>query len=181
VTIAPIVISERLHGTPLNEVQQLCRQHLFLTHPDEGLANVCAAYVDLLNNLLFRKEEESAQDLIARAAQMNPGLNLPDLMAKARSDGDIVGGRFSIACYISDSWPSVLYLAYKYHDNLERALLVNTNAGGDNVHRGSVLGTLVGLSTGFTLDKFFRRLVDREAIDKEIMTLLEKPSLPKDI
>jgi ADP-ribosylglycohydrolase len=119
--------------------------------------------------------------LIARAAQMNPGLDLPTLTAKARSDSDVVGGRFSTACYISDSWPSVLYLAYKYHDDFEKALLVNTNAGGDNVHRGSVLGTLLGLTTGHTVDKFFQQLVDREAIDAEIRALLKDPAMPPDI
>ena len=181
VTLAPIVLGERLRGTSLNEVRQLCREHLFLTHPDEELAEVCAIYVDLLNNLLFRKEEEAAKDFIAHAAQMNPGLDLPNLVAKARSDGDIVGGRFSIACYISGSWPSVLYLAYKYHDNPEEGLLANTNAGGDNVHRGSVLGVLLGLTTGRTVEKFFQELVNREAIDNEIMALLKSPTFPKDI
>jgi ADP-ribosylglycohydrolase len=180
VTIAPIVLCERLRGTSLNEVRRLCREHLFLTHPDEELAEVCLTYVDLMNNLLFRKDEESAKDFIARAAQMNPGLDLPDLMAKTRSDRDIVGGRFTIACYISGSWPIVLYLAYKYHDHPERALLVNANAGGDNVHRGSVLGVLLGLTTGRTVDKLFQQLVNREAIDNEIMALLKSPTFPKD-
>jgi len=51
------------------------------------------------------------------------------------------GGRYSTACYITDSWPSILYLAYKYADDLQAALLANTNLGGDNVHRGAVLGS----------------------------------------
>lgn len=178
VTIAPIVFAERLRGTPLNKVQELCKEHLFLTHPDQGLAEVCAVYVDLLNSLLFRKEEESAQDLIAHAARLNPGLDLQDLMDKAHNDRDIVGGRFSTACYISDSWPSVLYLAYKYHDDLEKALLENTNAGGDNVHRGAILGALIGLATGHTVDKFFHQLADHEAIDVEIRALLQEPTIP---
>ncbi len=181
VTIAPIVFAKRLHGTPLGEVQKICREHLVLTHPDEGLAKVCTTYVDLLNSLLFRTDEDSGQGLIARAAQiMPPGLDLPALTAQTRND-DIIGGRFSTACYISDSWPNVLFLAHKYHDDLEKALLVNTNAGGDNVHRGSVLGTLLGLTTGRTVDKFFQQLVDRKAIDAEIRELLKESTMPADI
>ena len=33
----------------------------------------------------------------------------------------------------------------KYADDLETALVANTNLGGDNCHRGAVLGALLGL------------------------------------
>jgi len=39
----------------------------------------------------------------------------------------------------------LLFLAYKYADSPERAILANANAGGENVARGSLLGTLMGL------------------------------------
>lgn len=38
----------------------------------------------------------------------------------------------------------MLFLAVKYCDNLEAGLIANTNLGGDNVHRGTVLGALLG-------------------------------------
>lgn len=41
VTIAPLVFSERLRGTSIPDLQALCREHLTLTHPDEGLMQVC--------------------------------------------------------------------------------------------------------------------------------------------
>ena len=175
VTIAPILFAERLRGTSLDEVQSLCREHLFLTHPDEGLAEVCASYVELLDGLLFRTEEQTAEALLARAAKNSTGLNLPALVEKARSDLDVVGGLFSPACYISGSWPSVLYLAYRYLEDPGQALVANTNLGGDNVHRGAVLGTIVGLVNGYTLDAFFAQLTDRDAIETEITELLMGP------
>jgi ADP-ribosylglycohydrolase len=61
----------------------------------------------------------------------------------------VVGGLYSPACYIEDSFPSVLYLAARYADDFEAALIANTNAGGDNCHRGSVLGALLGAWLGF--------------------------------
>jgi ADP-ribosylglycohydrolase len=60
--------------------------------------------------------------------------------------------RFSTACCVEDSVPAVVYLALKYHDDPENALIVNTNLGGDNAARGAVLGALLGASHG--VDQF---------------------------
>jgi ADP-ribosylglycohydrolase len=49
------------------------------------------------------------------------------------------------------------YLALKYPNDPEKALVVNTNLGGDNVYRGAVLGALLGAEKG--LDRFPRRRV----------------------
>lgn len=49
---------------------------------------------------------------------------------------------------ITDSFPSVLYLAYKHADSFEDAVLANTNVGGENCHRGSALGAIMGAATG---------------------------------
>lgn len=38
----------------------------------------------------------------------------------------------------------MLLLAYKYADDLGEALIVNANLGGDNCHRGALLGALLG-------------------------------------
>ena len=37
----------------------------------------------------------------------------------------------------------MLYLAYKYADDFEGAVVANTNVGGENCHRGSALGALM--------------------------------------
>jgi ADP-ribosyl-[dinitrogen reductase] hydrolase len=59
-------------------------------------------------------------------------------------DSVIVGQRFSTACYIRESFPATLYLALKYSQDIESGLVANTNLGGDNCHRGAVLGALLG-------------------------------------
>ena len=56
-----------------------------------------------------------------------------------RSDLHVIGGLLSPACYIDHSFPAVLYLAARYSDDFEAALVANTNVGGDNCHRGAVL------------------------------------------
>jgi len=48
----------------------------------------------------------------------------------------------------ADSYPSMLYLAYKHADSFEGAVLANTNAGGENCHRGAALGALMGSALG---------------------------------
>jgi ADP-ribosylglycohydrolase len=173
VMMAPIAISARLNGIALADVQALCREHLFLTHPDANLVRICDAYIELIDALLFRKDGETPRNQLITAAQNSIGLSLSKLTAQARTDSDVLGGRYSTACYITDSWPGLLYLAYKYVDNLETALLANANLGGDNVHRGAVLGVILGLANSHTVDEFFTGLKDRQAIDMEISALLQ--------
>jgi ADP-ribosylglycohydrolase len=61
----------------------------------------------------------------------------------------VIGRHVSPACYIRESFPAALYLAWKYADDFEAALVANTMVGGDNCHRGAVVGALVGAACGF--------------------------------
>jgi hypothetical protein len=173
VTIAPIAIVELLADRNLSRVQKICREHLWLTHPDENLAKICDAYVELIDSLLFRNQGDDEKSIIAKAAQNSAGVDLKSLCEKSADDNDIIGGTFAKACPIKDSWPSLLYLAYKYNKNSKAALLANTNVGGENCHRGSVLGVIVGLSNADAIDNLYGNLADTNAIDKEIDALLE--------
>jgi hypothetical protein len=65
-----------------------------------------------------------------------------------------------------------LYLAFKYRKDPKAALLANTNLGGENAHRGAVLGGIVSLSCASTVDGWFRQLVDYGAIQAEITACL---------
>lgn len=171
VGIAPLVFSELLQGTALAQVQSLAHQHLTLTHPDDSLARVCASYVTLLHALLFR---ESNADIAIhlQACGKRAGLDLAALVAKGRGDRDIVGRMFSSACYISDAWPSVLYFAFKYQGHTKAGLVANTNVGGDNVHRGAVLGVILGLVQDTAELPDFENLRDAQSLQQEIDALL---------
>ena len=63
-------------------------------------------------------------------------------------DEVVVGRRVSAACYIADAFPAALYLAWKYAGDFEAGVIANTNLGGDNCHRGAVLGALLGAASG---------------------------------
>lgn len=172
VTIAPIAIAELLRDKNLSKVQKICREHLWLTHPDETLAKIADTYVKLIYDLLFRNESDDPKAIIAKVAQLPCKVDLKELCEKSTDDNDIIGGVYSKACPISDSWPSLLYLAYKYNDDSNSALLANTNVGGENCHRGSVLGVVLGLSNADGLDELFGELKNHQAITKEIESLL---------
>jgi hypothetical protein len=51
---------------------------------------------------------------------------------------------------VHDSLPAVLFLAYKYAapDQVRAALLANANVGGNTVHRGAILGGILGAAHG---------------------------------
>jgi ADP-ribosylglycohydrolase len=172
VTIAPIAIAELLQDRNLPRVQAMCREHLQLTHPDTTLANICDAYLALIAALLFRDEDEDAKVFIASAAHTSINLDLEQLCEKNLSDNEVIGARYEKSCGIENSWPSLLYLAYKYHAQPKAALLANTHVGGENCHRGSVLGVIMGLSCANGLDDFFEQLVDAKAIAQEIEGLV---------
>jgi len=81
-----------------------------------------------------------------------------------QDDARIVGSVLSPACYLDDAFPSALYLAWKYHDNLEQALVANTNLGGDNCHRGVVVGSLLGAGGAAVPARWVEALHHRKAL-----------------
>lgn len=173
VTIGPLVCSERLNGSSESDIQLACRAHLALTHPDESLMRVCDRYVRLLCGLMDAGDDVNVKALLIEASKGLASFDLAALVKRNLPDHHVVGHLFSRACYISDSWPIVLYLAYKYQDDPWQALLVNTNLGGDNVHRGAVLGTILGLHNNTVAANWFTQLADHEVIAQEIYALVD--------
>lgn len=76
----------------------------------------------------------------------------------ARGDHQVIGSILSPACYLQDAFPAALYLAWKYADDPESALIANTNLGGDNCHRGVVVGALVGAGGAVAPERWTRAL-----------------------
>lgn len=173
VTIAPIALAELLFDRSLARVQILCRAHLFLTHPDDHLGKICDAYVALIDALLFG-DVQDARALIAATAKQSAGTDVQQLAQKYQDDNQVVGGKFSRACYIDDSWPSLLYLAWKYGDDPQKGLIANANLGGDNCHRGAVLGVILGLATGEGLSDWFTQLQHAADTGTELEAIVKR-------
>ena len=84
------------------------------------------------------------------------------------SEDKILGTVFTTGCYTEHSIPVLSYLLYKNKFDFRASILANANAGGDNVHRGILLGMLVGAANDSIPQDMKEGLSDYEAIDSEI-------------
>jgi len=140
-----------------DQARKAALAHLALTHPGYKMETAGSLVIEILLQILSGITLKAAI-IEAIEAQHNPLLGHP--LKKWLEDPDdwVIGPRLSTACYVEDAVPAVVYLALKYHDDPEKALIVNTNLGGDNAARGSVLGALLGASCG--VERFPRRWID---------------------
>ena len=67
-----------------------------------------------------------------------------DQLVRQYEELDVINHLFATACYPEHGLPLLLYFAHNHKVDVEATLLANANAGGDNVHRGMVLGLIVG-------------------------------------
>ncbi len=131
-------------GTERDATQEAVREHVQLTHRAPEVLKAADALVRILVGVLaggglreaiFQHGSDWLSERTARQWSREP-------------DEVVVGQRISPACYIAEAFPASLYLAWKYADDLEAGLIANTNLGGDNSHRGAVVGALLGAATG---------------------------------
>jgi ADP-ribosylglycohydrolase len=153
VGIIPIVA---FYARQPDRARRAALEHLALTHPGIKMEIAAKLIVDLLLKLFNGVALKSAI-LEEIEIQSNPLLGHPFIKLLDEPDDRVIGHRFSTACYVEDSIPAVVYLALKYDDDPETALITNTNLGGDNAARGSVLGAMLGAALG--LEKFPDRWV----------------------
>jgi ADP-ribosylglycohydrolase len=184
VTIAPLAFA-LLKNHTLEQAQSICCEHIQLTHPDTDLMKVVCTYVELLESLLLAEDHRQEQgshsettsstvvDKFIKAARVIPGTKLNELLQQKRGDSAVVGRLYSTACYITDSWPAVCYLGAKYFMSPGKAMLINTNLGGENAHRGSVLGSLVGLASNQCDESLFEQLSNRDSISHEVQEFVK--------
>ena len=94
-------------------------------------------------------------------------------LAEEKDEGEVVLERFGTVCYPEHGLPLMFYLALRHGFDPAAALLANANAGGDNVHRGAVLGTLVGAACEELPEWLKAGLVDRERLAPKIAAFAE--------
>ncbi|WP_263656785.1 ADP-ribosylglycohydrolase family protein [Marinobacter halotolerans] len=140
---------------------------------------MCDRYVALLWGLMEGPDDDRVRALLVDAGRGVAGRDVEVLAKRNLPDLQVVGRLYSPACYISESWPAVLYLAYKYRNDPSLALRVNTNLGGDNVHRGAVLGALMGLLSDRVATRWFDQLVAHREIDQELTALVSAATAPR--
>ena len=137
--------------------RQAAMAHLALTHPGHKMKVAGSLVIEILLKI-FSGINLKTTIIEEIEAQRNPLLGHPFKKWIDDPDEEVIGPRLSTACYVEDSVPAVVYLALKYDDEPQKALIVNTNLGGDNAARGAVLGSLLGASCG--IENFPRHWVD---------------------
>jgi ADP-ribosyl-[dinitrogen reductase] hydrolase len=92
-------------------------------------------------------------------------------------DEVVIGRRVSPACYIAEAFPASLYLAWKYANDFESGVTANANVGGDNCHRGAVLGALIGGAVGVSRmpQRYVNDLDDSSRLKGQIETIVTRP------
>ncbi len=135
------------HAADREEAMERAKAHVALTHAGDRMAEAVTLVADLLwQTLAGRPLRESI--LEAQQRQGNRFARYPFAKWLEERDETVVGSRLSPACYLDDSVPATLFLALRYHDRPREGLIANTMLGGDNVHRGILLGALLGAENG---------------------------------
>ncbi len=129
-------------GATNPDLLEIVQTHVALTHKDDGVL----AAADVLARLLVRLA--SGDDLQRAILE-----EAPDWISAAKirqwekqPDRSVVGEILSSACYIPDAFPASLFLAYRHAGNFAAGVCANAQVGGDNCHRGTVVGALLGAS-----------------------------------
>jgi ADP-ribosylglycohydrolase len=140
----PVVVYYR--GDP-EAARAAARKQVALTHAGRIMEEATALFADILLEVLAGSGLEAVlEGRIER--RDSPYLAHPFRRWRRQPDEVVIGGHLSPACYLDHALPATLFLALKYHDDPEAALVANTNLGGDNCHRGALLGALLGAEHG---------------------------------
>lgn len=133
-----------LPGIQLSDLRAIVATHVGLTHRHPRVLKAADTLVRLL--AAVAAGEPLQQAIETQAADWITPQRLRDWSRE--DDRDVVGLRLSPACYIDQAFPAALYLAWKYHDDFTVGITANARVGGDNCHRGAVVGSLLGLALG---------------------------------
>jgi ADP-ribosyl-[dinitrogen reductase] hydrolase len=137
--------------------QTYAYQQLELTHAGPKMAEAGKVILSLLQLIESTGSiRDALVELVAR--QASPLVRGNWKKWWSLDSGRVLGREISTVCYVEDAVPAILYLLGKYADDPERMLIANTMAGGDNVHRGAVIGAILGFTYGE--DAFPRRWID---------------------
>ena len=130
--------------TGLEEQLFQVEKHVRLTHRNRYVSEAAAAMTRVLYSIgdgidLLKALECHAKPW-ASAGQFDTWTHFPDRT--------VIGRHLTMACYLPESFTASLFLCWKYADDFNSGILANAHCGGDNCHRGAVVGALLGAANG---------------------------------
>ncbi len=153
--LVPVAALVAALGPRHPDLRRIVRVHVGLTHKDDEVLAAADAFVRMLVRLTRedrRPEDvravilEEGRDWISEAKVRAWG-RAADAGPAACPDRAVVGTILSPACYIPDAFPAALYLAWRHAGDVAAGVLANARCGGDNCHRGAVVGALLGATS----------------------------------
>lgn len=138
--ILPPVVVATMYATS-SERAAAIKTAIQVTRDTSAVLRYAQIYADMLIDVI----QGSSIPAAAQAAGLKMNYDVEREVRSSRSGADPM-----TACYITSSFPVMLFFAVKYGDDPEAMLLASTNAGGENVARGSLLGALAGARLGLT-------------------------------
>ncbi len=128
----------------LDEQLLQVEKHVRLTHRNQHVSDAAAAMTHILYSLRegldLRKALDSHAKPWASAGQFDTWTHF--------SDRTVIGRQLTMACYLPESFTASLYLCWKYAEDFSAGIIANAHCGGDNCHRGAVVGALLGAANG---------------------------------
>lgn len=144
-TVPTLIAGLDALGEPSEEdVLSAVDTHVALTHQGTPARNSARALVRIL--FAIDGGEPLAGAVCGQAADFISRAKLDKWLPQA--DRAVVGRVLTPACYLPESFSASLYLAVKYADDFSAGVCANAMVGGDNCHRGAVVGALLGAATG---------------------------------
>lgn len=128
-----------LAALPAGDHRETIKTDVALTHRHSNVLRAADCLTRLLG--LISEDQPLREALMQAAGDWFSTRKATDW--SRQPDRVIIGQKLSPACYIDQSFPASLYLAWKYHDDFPAAVIANAKVGGDNCHRGAVVGSLV--------------------------------------
>ncbi len=139
----------------LDEQLLQVEKHVRLTHRNQHVSDAAAAMTHILYSLRegldLRKALDSHAKPWASAGQFDTWTHF--------SDRTVIGRQLTMACYLPESFTASLYLCWKYAEDFSAGIIANAHCGGDNCHRGAVVGALLGAANGAP-KKWIQGLID---------------------
>jgi len=147
------IILYNIHRS-LEEVLQETKQFINLTHPVKSLEKPIESYARALYHVTRGKPmtEVLEAELLSlynfRVEKFKKEFDLKQNASEKLQFFQQVVQMNGSACYIKGALLNAYLIAYCYHDNFQGGILTNTNVGGENCHRGAVVGCLLGAANG---------------------------------
>lgn len=147
----------------VGQAQEAAAQCASVTRKSNQLNSATKIWSQLVHSTLHEQDTTGVTHQLNQCAQSFGMRRLPN----ADSHDQIT------ACYLSQSVPPLLDMVAKYlppRSNVWDALIANANVGGENVHRGSILGAVLGARAGVSglPPQLMNGLHDKEALTQEI-------------